>query len=53
MSLYELLKPNPSEYEFLKNVHHTTMQEHVKKIWGLSDSAQDDFFKKDFESGQI
>lgn len=53
MSLYELLKPNPSEYEFLKNVHHTTMKEHVKKIWGWSDSVQDDFFKKDFESGQI
>ncbi|MEK2688465.1 GNAT family N-acetyltransferase [Bdellovibrio sp. GT3] len=53
MSLYEIVKPNLTDYEFLKNVHHITLKPHVEKIWGWEETRQDAFFKEDFESGQI
>lgn len=43
----------PADYEFLKNVHHRTLKEYVSKIWGWEETAQDEFFARDFESGQI
>ncbi len=53
MSLYSLRMPDASDYEFLKRVHHVTLRDHVSKIWGWENSAQDEFFKEDFDSGQI
>ncbi len=43
----------PTDYEFLKNVHHSTLKEYVSKIWGWEEQAQDEFFSRDFNSGQI
>jgi ribosomal protein S18 acetylase RimI-like enzyme len=43
----------PADYEYLKSVHHSALREHVTKIWGWDEEAQDNFFKEDFESGQI
>lgn len=42
-----------SDYEFLKNVHHISLREHISKIWGWDESKQDAFFKEEFESGLI
>jgi ribosomal protein S18 acetylase RimI-like enzyme len=53
MSRYQLQSPTLADYDFLKNVHHVTLKEHVTKIWGWSDDKQDAFFKEDFQSGQI
>ena len=53
MPLYEVVKPNLTDYEFLRNVHHITLRPHVEKIWGWEETRQDGFFKEDFESGQI
>jgi ribosomal protein S18 acetylase RimI-like enzyme len=53
MLSYELCEPTISNYEFLKQVHHLTLKQHVEKIWGWDEKAQDGFFKEDFKSGQI
>lgn len=51
--LYELHRPRNSDYDFLKDVHHITLRSYVERIWGWDDKVQDEFFRKDFESGQI
>jgi len=53
MSKYLLRKPTSADFEFLRDVHHMTLKEHVLKIWGWDQTKQDDFFREDFESAQI
>lgn len=53
MVAYSLYKPNLSDYEFLRNVHHVTLKPHVEKIWGWDESLRDGFFKEDYNSDQI
>lgn len=53
MCPYELCPPKDSDYEFLRNVHHTTLRQHVEKIWGWDEEIQDRFFSEDFVTGQI
>lgn len=50
---YCLREQNPSDFIFLKHVHHSTLKEHVSKIWGWDEEQQDAFFNKDFELNQI
>lgn len=53
MADYSLRLSSNPDYEFLKNVHHVTLKDHISKIWGWDESTQDEFFKEEFESGQI
>lgn len=53
MAGYKLKKSSQSDYEFLRNVHHVTLKEHIEKIWGWSEPLQDDFFKQEFDSNLI
>lgn len=53
MSQYQLQTPRQSDFEFIKRVHHVTLREHVEKIWGWNEPAQDAFVQEDFESGEI
>ncbi len=53
MVQYILQTSESSDYEFLKNVHHQTLKEHVFKIWGWNELEQDKFFSDDFETGQL
>lgn len=53
MNRYSLINAQPKDFEFLKNVHHTTLKEHITKIWGWDKTQQDQIFKQEFESGNI
>ncbi|PIS11024.1 MAG: hypothetical protein COT73_06175 [Bdellovibrio sp. CG10_big_fil_rev_8_21_14_0_10_47_8] len=53
MTKYSLKKASCKDYDFLKDVHHVTLKEHISKIWGWNESNQDDFFEEEFASGQI
>ncbi|MBX3020263.1 MAG: GNAT family N-acetyltransferase [Bdellovibrionales bacterium] len=53
MQQYSISDPLKDDYDFLKSVHHETLREHIEKIWSWNEAAQDDFFKKEFEFGQI
>lgn len=53
MSQYKLWTSESTDYEFLKNVHHQTLKEHVSGIWGWDELEQDKFFSEDFQTGQL
>lgn len=53
MAEYLLKKSMIADYEFLRNVHHVTLKEHIEKIWGWNEPLQDDFFKQEFDSNLI
>lgn len=48
-----LLKSKPEDFEFLKQVHHSTLKKHIAEIWGWNESDQDNYFKKDFENCEL
>ena len=50
MKNYILAQAQKSDFEFLKYVHHTTLKEHVAKIWGWNEDQQNQFFKDAFNT---
>ena len=38
----------PEDYEFCRVLHHTTMYDYVKKIWGWDEALQDQFMAEKF-----
>ncbi len=48
MRSYSLRHALDSDFEFLKSVHHTTLREHIIKIWGWDEAFQDRYFHEHF-----
>jgi len=53
MPPYTLKPANESDYEILKDIHHTTMEQHVSKIWGWDKEFQDRYYRENFNPQNI
>lgn len=53
MTTYSLRKATQEDYEFLRQVHHLALKEHIIKIWPWDEKQQDEFFQKNYKDGNI
>ncbi len=47
--MYTLWACGDADYEWLRWLHHATMQESVERIWGWDQARQDAYFREHFD----
>lgn len=49
---YSLRPATESDYEFLRNLHHSTLREYIESTWGWDQAFQDQRFRERFDPGK-